>query len=1210
MRLAPRYRWSCPNCGGDAEAGRLAEGLPCSLCLPDPPAGGGVGEIAAALASRGSLAGYAWLYALEVEYSDFAGYFREKTGSEPWSAQRSWARRLLALESMAIIAPTGVGKTTLLTVYAAYRAVRSGWRVLYLTPTENLVRQVASRLESLEPGVTAWYFSSAGRRAREEALERLSRGDYGIAVVTTGFLQRRFGLLEPAAPFNLVIVDDVDSLLRNSRNVERVLRLLGYGDDAIEAAAELVKARLALYKALASGREERAREARRRIAELEARLRGLGGPRGQLVIASATGRPRGVKHLMFRELLGFEVGGGSDYLRNVDDTYIVAGDPLEAVVGLVRRLGPGGIVFVSQAYGKAYVRLLVSRLGEAGVPAAPALAGGRRAVEKLASGEAWVAVGVASRYGVVVRGIDLPERVRYTVFLGAPGRVMRLSDALKSPSRLLRALVYLHDRGVEWAGEAASRLRRLLERLPDPSIAAAALAGSVEADGLLAEIVAVAGEAASRAEAELAEIVEAEGAAVAGTMVVEPSPDGGLQVFLPDAPTYLQASGRASRLYRGVMTYGISVVVEARPERVEALARRLSWTARAEFRSLDEVDLDEALKRAEETRRGKGRRVDVRSVLLVVESPTKARSIAWFWGRPSKRRMGRVVVYETSTLDPETGTVYLLQVAATRGHVYDLAVDVPGSRYGVLWRGPSPEPVYTTVKRCLSCGFQYTEESRACPRCGSDSVADSSSVVEALRRLAVEVDEVVVATDPDREGEKIAWDAFLAVRPYNPRVGRGWFHEVTPEAVLAALRRPSPFKEGLVEAQIVRRIVDRWIGFSLSEHLWAAFGKRWLGAGRVQTPVLGWVIERYSEWRATRGYKVAASVGSGRLYFYSETRGGAEAAAGASEVVVEDVSFRVEESSPPPPFTTDSLVYEAGRRLGYPARLVMRLAQDLFESGLITYHRTDSTRVSPAGMAVARTLLDKLGLAGLYRPRQWGEGGAHEAIRPTRPLTAGDVERAVLEGSLRVPVRLTRAHLRLYDLIVSRFLASQMRPARLERVEARLRLGPLEAEVTGVSRVVEEGYTAVYRPRTLEWLAGARPGARVPVSGVRVYRASRVQLYRSGDLVKLMKERGIGRPSTYAKAIEANRRHGYVVESRRAGYLVPTRLGMEVHGYLSSRFSDLVSEETSRALEESLEAVEAGVVDPLAVLESAWRTITGLLASAGAAIHVEAEASP
>ena len=1208
MPLEPVYRWSCPNCGGPISASRLARGLPCEACLPEAPEGGGVEAVARALEASGRLRGYAWLAHLDREYREFEEYFRSKTGSAPWSAQRSWARRLLSLDSIEIVAPTGVGKTTLLSVYSAYRAERSGWRILYLVPTENLVAQTAARLEAYAPGLVVSYRSSAGRKAREESLERLSRGDYRIAVVTTGFLQRRFETLRASAPFNLVVVDDVDSLLRGSRNVERVLLLLGYPGEAIEAAMQLVEARIKLYAAVAAGRDSLAEELEARVAELEARLARLApAPMGQLVIASATGRPRGYKHLVFKELLGFEVGGGSDYMRNVIDSYLVTSDIPGAVAGIVSRLGGGGLVFVSQTLGRAYAKALARLLGEAGVRAATALAGSRRAIEKLARGEVDVVVGVASRYGVIVRGIDLPGIVRYAVFAGVPARRMDASDALTSPGRLLRLLLALADEGDGEAAGAADRLRRLMDKLRDPTILPLAAKGRIPvAKGTrLEEAVRALLEAREYALARLHERLEPGSRVYIGGVVYSLEPSG-LAAYIVDAPTYLQASGRTSRLLDGSMTLGLSVVVDPSPEMVRALQDRLRWYAKAEFRPFEELDLGEVERALEESRRGGGRRVNVKTVLLVVESPTKARTISWFWGRPGKRRVGRLTVYETAAYDEDSSTVYLLTVTATRGHLYDLAVDEDGSIYGVRVEGDTVKPVYTSVKRCLSCGYQFTDESPVCPRCGSAAILDSRTMVEALRKLATEVDEVVVATDPDREGEKIGWDVALALKPYNPNIKRGRFHEVTPQAIMEALRGAGDFDLNLVNAQIVRRVEDRWVGFALSGHLKELYHEPWLGAGRVQTPVLGWVVERYRRWREGRGYRVIARLeGGGRLSLYTRDRGEAEEALRARGAVVVEAEYWEATRQPPPPYTTDSLLYEASRRLGLPSGLTMRLAQQLFESGLITYHRTDSTRVSAAGMGVARAYLERRGLTGLYKPRQWGEGGAHEAIRPTRPLDAAEVERAVLEGSLRVPIRLTRLHLKLYQMIFERFMASQMREARVVMGRVKLRLGPLEQTLERPVRALEPGYLAIARGDLAPWLDGLRPGDEIRVEEARLVRASDVTLLRSGDLVRLMKEHGIGRPSTYAKVIEANKRHGYIVESKRRAYLIPTKRGIRVYEYLSTAFPELVSVEATRKMEETLDAVAEGLMDPVAALSEAWTRITGLLE---AATHTRAEA--
>jgi len=477
-------------------------------------------------------------------------------------------------------------------------------------------------------------------------------------------------------------------------------------------------------------------------------------------------------------------------------------------------------------------------------------------------------------------------------------------------------------------------------------------------------------------------------------------------------------------------------------------------------------------------------------------------------------------------------------------------------------------------------------------------VYDSRKVSETLRKLASEVDEVIVATDPDREGEKIAWDVYLMIKPYNPNISRGRFHEVTRQAIIEALRGAGPLIDKLVEAQIVRRIEDRWIGFTLSSHLWGVFGKRWLGAGRVQTPVLGWVIDRYEDWKKERGYRVIVTVEKGKLYFFTKEKEEAARARQEEKVKIRRAEYWEAESNPPPPFTTDSLLYEASRRYGYPARLVMKLAQDLFESGLITYHRTDSTRVSPQGMGVAKAYLEKKGLDHLYKARSWGEGGAHEAIRPTRPIDAEELERAVYDGTLRVPIKLTRAHIKLYRLIFERFIASQMKPSTLVYARVEASLGPLTEVFEGPVDAKGEGYHIVYKPRLYEWARGLTAGDEIPVVEVKVVRSSRITLYRSGDVIRIMKEKGIGRPSTYAQAIEANRRHGYIIESKRASYLIPTKTGIQVYAYLVENFEELVSEETSRRLEEELESVESGERDPVEVLEGVRARIEQLVGQA------------
>ncbi|WP_255344581.1 DNA topoisomerase [Thermus sp. CCB_US3_UF1] len=303
-----------------------------------------------------------------------------------------------------------------------------------------------------------------------------------------------------------------------------------------------------------------------------------------------------------------------------------------------------------------------------------------------------------------------------------------------------------------------------------------------------------------------------------------------------------------------------------------------------------------------------------------------------------------------------------------------------------------------------------------CPD-GTESQPDRDRALQALRSLALEAQDFLLATDPDTEGEKIAYDVYLALRAFGREVVRGEFHAVTPRAFLEALRHPQEVKEDLVEAQMVRRIADRWVGFALSEDLQRLLGRRGLSAGRVQTPVLGWVIAREREARTRLPFTEVALRGLA-LRFPDEVR---------ERVLLLEVLEEAErEQNPLPPYTTDALLADASRE-GFRVPEAMALAQDLFEAGLITYHRTDATRVAPEGMALARRLIEARFGPEYARPRPWGEGGAHEAIRPTRPLWPEDLEEAGLFQALP----LSEAHGRLYDLIFRRFLASQMAPARV-----------------------------------------------------------------------------------------------------------------------------------------------------------------------------------
>ncbi|NAY89485.1 MAG: hypothetical protein GU347_02015 [Desulfurococcales archaeon] len=299
--------------------------------------------------------------------------------------------------------------------------------------------------------------------------------------------------------------------------------------------------------------------------------------------------------------------------------------------------------------------------------------------------------------------------------------------------------------------------------------------------------------------------------------------------------------------------------------------------------------------------------------------------------------------------------------------------------------------------------------------------------------------------------------------------------------------------------------------------------------------------------------------------------------------------------NPLPPFTTDTMISEANKALRLSAHEVMALAQDLFELGLITYHRTDSTRVSSVGIEIAKEYLKKLKgdkWADYFVPRSWGEGGAHEAIRPTKPISKDELARLLEEGEIEFVRTPTSKHLSLYDLIFRRFVASQMRPAEYLVQKVRLKFGELSKEMEIQTDVIyEQGFMELYLPFKLD---KPLPSGEFEISVVRSYKRRLVPLFTQGDIVALMRERGIGRPSTYATIISKLQSRKYVIESKRFGKLIPTELGINIFNYLSEKFSNMVSEERTRSLELKMDSVSEGKLKHSEVIAELYREIETL----------------
>ncbi|MGH2404016.1 MAG: type I DNA topoisomerase [bacterium] len=548
--------------------------------------------------------------------------------------------------------------------------------------------------------------------------------------------------------------------------------------------------------------------------------------------------------------------------------------------------------------------------------------------------------------------------------------------------------------------------------------------------------------------------------------------------------------------------------------------------------------------------------------LVVVESPTKARTLSKLLKRP----------YE---------------VKASMGHVKDL----PKSKLGVDV-DDNFAPKYIVIK-------------------------GKGPIIKELKDAAKKASTVYMATDPDREGEAISWHLSEVLGTVNPSIRRIEFHEVTKEAVQRALRHPREIDLNLVNAQQARRVLDRLVGYKLSPLLWRKI-RGGLSAGRVQSVALRLIVDREREidafvpaeyWTiagvfATKGRKTFTA----RLFSRDGERFGSPGDEGAAVITTEadartiadelstqsyavtEVRRRDQSRNPAPPFTTSSLQQEANRRLGYSASRTMAVAQQLYEGldlgdegtvGLITYMRTDAVRVAPAAQQEAREYITRaFGKTYLPdEPRQYrsraGAQGAHEAIRPTS-LT-------------RTPDRLKRYlrsdQLRLYRLIWERFLASQMAAAVLDTLSVDITGGRYLFRATG-SRIKFPGFLILYREKADNgeddreaWLPPLAAGDALKLSHVdpEQHFTQPPPRFSEATLVRVLEEKGIGRPSTYAPIIETIKKRGYVTSGDRR--LHPTDIGRLVTDLLVEHFPDIVDIDFTAGLEGDLDRIEEGQAD-------------------------------
>ncbi len=425
--------------------------------------------------------------------------------------------------------------------------------------------------------------------------------------------------------------------------------------------------------------------------------------------------------------------------------------------------------------------------------------------------------------------------------------------------------------------------------------------------------------------------------------------------------------------------------------------------------------------------------------------------------------------------------------------------------------------------------------------------ADKKKVVAELKNAAAAAQTIWLASDEDREGEAIAWHLAETLHLPADRTKRIVFHEITKNAILHAVENPRGIDMNLVRAQQARRVLDRLVGYELSPVLWKKI-RSGLSAGRVQSVAVRLIVDREREinaFNAQQYYKVEGVFsleGGARIRASLEKKfESAESARAFLEQCrgtvfsIADVQKKEAFRTPPPPFTTSLLQQEASRKLGMSVNQTMSIAQKLYEAGLITYMRTDSTNLSSLAINTAKgqiisTFGEEYSQPRNYKTRTKGAQEAHEAIRPTY------IDNSQING--------TASEKRLYELIWKRTIASQMADARLERTTVALTANGLEERfVAQEERILFDGFLKVYiegtddeeeeAPRIqLPEMKNGMKATYCEINATETYTQAPPR-YSEASLVKKLEELGIGRPSTYGPTIKTIKDRGYVIEGNR-----------------------------------------------------------------------------
>lgn len=558
--------------------------------------------------------------------------------------------------------------------------------------------------------------------------------------------------------------------------------------------------------------------------------------------------------------------------------------------------------------------------------------------------------------------------------------------------------------------------------------------------------------------------------------------------------------------------------------------------------------------------------------LVIVESPAKAKTIERYLGKRYK-------------------------VTASMGHV----IDLPKSKMGVDVEN-NYEPRYITIR-------------------------GKGPILKELKKEAKKASKVFLAADPDREGEAIAWHLSHALGIDEDKKSRVVFNEITKDAIKESFKNPREIDYDLVDAQQARRILDRLVGYNISPLLWKKV-KKGLSAGRVQSVAVKMIIDRENEiknftpeeyWSIEGLFSKEKETFKGKFYGVEGKKEALDSKEDVDKILdkldsksfnIDKVTRKEKKRNPAKPFITSTLQQEAARKLNFRARKTMMIAQQLYEgidlgkksggiTGLITYMRTDSTRISDTAKAEAyQYIVDNYGEEFTAKrqkaKKEKGAQDAHEAIRPT----------AVVRDPKTLKGILSNDQFKLYQLIYKRFLASQMAPAIMDTMTVHLLNNGVEFRANG-NKVKFKGFMKVYtegvdhqKKEEESFLPDLKEGEMVKATDItpNQHFTQPPPRYTEATLVGTLEKQGIGRPSTYAPTLETILRRGYVtLDSKR---FVPTELGEIVIEMVDEYFPEITSVEFTVQMEESLDLIEEGKVEWVKTIDEFYQDFSKRLEKA------------